>query len=248
MHALLQLFYALQTAQCDDLLQEAMSSTLQISSTLQASATQAANRMCQPHSPVLNDTAAAASAMPSSASEALLRCIELACSPAIAGAVSRAIAVGLLQDVATLVKHGRSVLVLALNDFQRLFSPNLPMQSCKLAAAMPAGSTQSSTAMQQTKQQGLCQTQPKLRKQSNAAKAQSRAVLHKLHFLLSWANELTGTNCASLFEAVVEELQHHNLTLNKPKQETKISISDAFVKSTMQVQPLYKQQPVIEEL
>ena len=249
-HALLQLLYALYTAcpaHCDGLLQEVTSSALQVSRTLQASAAQATSQMRQSDSLALDDRTSAP-VMPSTASEALLSCIELACSPAVAGSVSRAIGVGLLQDVAALVKHGRSVVVLALNDLQRLFSQKSPMQSCKLAATMPGSATQPPTAVQHPKSQSHCQMQPKLKKQSNAAKAQSRAVSQKLYFLLSWANELTGPSYATLFEVVVDEMQHHISTLSKSNQEAKISISDPFVKSTMQVQPLSKQQSVIEEM
>ena len=228
-------------------MQEAVMSVLQVTSTLQAAASQSTSGTRHQHSHS-SERQAVSSALPSTASEAFLQCIERVCSPAVAGAVGRATAVGLLQDVATVVKHGRSVVVLALTDLQRLF---ISSQEClahsKSTAVVPASTTQRATAVQLTRRR-RSQTQSTPSNKPSAAKAKIRGALQKLHFLLSWANELSGQIYADLFQAVIEELKHHHSTLSVPEQISDLPISDPFVKSTMQQQSSLPQHPVIEEI
>ena len=229
-------------------MQEAVLSVLQVSSTLQAAAGQKASGAHCQHGQSLQRQAMP-SAMPSTASEAFLQCIERVCSPAVAGAVGRATAVGLLQDVATVVKHGRSVVILALTDLQRLF---MASQDCLAhrgtsTAVVPASTTQAATTVQHTLKT-LPQTNAIPSKKPGAAKARLRGALQKLHFFLSWANELSGTVYADLFQAVIDELRHHSSTLSAPEQTPDLPIFDPFVKSTMQQQSPLHQRPVIQEM
>lgn len=181
--------------------------------------------------------------MPSTASEAFLQCIERVCSPAVAGALGRATAIGLLQDVATVVKHGRSVVVLALYDLQRLVvaSQDSCAHSGMSTAVVP-------THLPATYKQSQTQTSFKSSKKAGAAKARIRGVLQKLRFLLSWANELPGAVYTDLFQAVIDEVKHHNSTLSVPEEKSELLISDAFVKSTMQQPSSSPRYPVIQEL
>ena len=221
---------------------------LQVSSILRSSASQAASRIRQKQKQQANT--ALTSAMPGTASEALLQCIQHACSPASADAMSRASAVGLLQDVATLVKIGRSVVVLALHDLQRLVSASQSsFEQHSRPTAITAADTISSpsTAVQPMHKQSSLQHHSKLGRRSSVAKVQAAAVERKLHFLLSFANELSSTSYTDLLEVVAHELQHHNATLEQPPQDSRLDISDPFVKSTVQVQSPLKQ-PVIQEL
>lgn len=226
-------------------MQEAVLTVLQVSSTLQAAAGQKVSGTHRQHSQSLQTP----SAMSSTASEAFLQCIEQVCSPAVAGAVGRATAVGLLQDVASVVKHGRSVVILALTDLQRLFmaSQDCPAHRGTTMAIVPASITQAATAVQPTHKK-LPQTKAIPSKQPSAAKVRIRGALQKLHFFLSWANELSGTVYADLFQAVIEELKHHSSTLSAPDQTPDLPIFDPFVKSTMQQQSSQHQRPVIQEM
>lgn len=221
---------------------------LQVSSTLQAAAGQKANNAHCQHSPS-SERQATPSAMPSTASETFLQCIERVCSPAVTGAVSRATAVGLLQDVANVVKHGRSVVVLALNDLQILFkkSQDCLAHSGTLMAVAPVIATQAAAPVQLT-QKDSSQTKSTASKQRCAAKLKIRGALQKLHFFLSWANELSGTVYADLFQAVIEELNHHSSTFSVSEQTPDLPIFDPFVKSTMQQQSSLHQRPFIEEV
>lgn len=231
------------------LLQEAVASLLQVSNTLQASASQTASGSRCDRSQSSQKQALQA-AMPNTAAEAFLQCIEHVCSPAVAGAVGRATAVGLLQDVATVVKHGRSVVVLALYDLQRLViaSQDRCAHSGMPTAVVPASATQLSMAEQRAHMQSQTQTPCTSRAKTSAAKARTRGVLQKLHFLLSWANELSGTSYADMVQAVTVELEHHNSTLYVLEKQSDLLISDPFVKSTMQQQVSSPQYPVIQEL
>lgn len=230
-------------------MQEAVSSVLQVSSTLQAASSQKASGAHGQHSrPSMGQTMP--SALPSTASEAILQCTERVCSPAAAGAVGRATAVGLLQDVATVVRHGRSVVVLALHDLQRLL---ITSQDCLAPSGtspvVPETTIQGATAMQLTHNQ-VSQAKPAASRKPSAAKAKLRGALQKLHFLLSWANELSGTVYADLFQMVVTEVKHHSSTLSVPEQTAALSISDPFVKSTMQPRTSARvhQHPIIKEI
>ena len=221
---------------------------LQVSSTLQAAASQKAQSADRQHSPS-SERQAPPSAMSSTASEAFLQCIERVCSPAVAGAVGRATAVGLLQDVATVVKHGRSVVVLGLIDMQRLFTT---AQDClahmgRLMAVAPGIATQAAAPVQVTHKMSS-QTNLTPSKQRSAAKLKIRGALRKLHFFLSWANELSGTVYADLLQAVIEELKHHSSTLSVPEKTPDLPIFDPFVKSTMQPQSSPHHRPVVEEI
>ncbi|KAL3138319.1 hypothetical protein ABBQ32_006128 [Trebouxia sp. C0010 RCD-2024] len=222
--------------------QEAVASVLQVSSTLQASATPitSGSRRQLSHS---SERQAVQAAMPGTASEAFLQCIERVCSPTVTGALDRATAIGLLQDVATVVKHGRSVVVLALYDLQRLV---LASQDCCAHGGMSTAVVQ--TQLPATDKQSQTQKSFKSTKKVSAAKARIRGVLQKLRFLLSWANELPGTVYADLGQAVVDELKHHSSTLSVPKQKSELLISDAFVKSTMHQHSSSPPYPVIHEL
>lgn len=230
-------------------MQEAVLSMLQVSSTLQAASShKASGAHCQHSQSSVGQTTP--SALPSTASEAFLQCIERVCSRAAAGAIGRATAVGLLQDVATVVKHGRSVVILALHDLQRLL---MTSQDCLAPSGkspvVPETSTQRATAVQLTHKK-VTQVKPMASRKPSAAKVRTRGALQKLHFLLSWANELSGTVYADLFQVVVEELKYHSSTLNVPEQTADLSISDPFVKSTMQPRTSVhvRQHPIIEEV
>lgn len=230
------------------MMQEAVQSVLQVSSTLQAASRQKESGAHCQHSPS-TERQATPSVMPSTASEAFLQCIERVCSPAVAGAVGRATAVGLLQDVATVVKHGRSVVVLALNDLQRLFmtSQGCLTHSGTSMAVVPVIATQAAAPVQLTHKESS-QTKSTPSKQRSAAKIKIRGALQKLHFFLSWANELSGTVYADLFQAVIEDLRHHSSTLSVPEQTPDLPIFDPFVKSTMQQQSSLHQRSFIEEV
>ena len=224
---------------------------LQVSSTLQVASSQKASGAHGRHSRLSVGQTTPLPALPSTASDAFLQCIERVCCPAAAaGAVGRATAVGLLQDVATVVKHGRSVVILALHDLQRLL---MTSQDCLAPSGMspvvPKCITQGATAMQLTHKVSS-QAKPMTSRQPSAGKVRIRGALQKLHFLLSWANELSGTVYADLFQAALEELKHHSSTLSVPEQTSDLSISDPFVKSTMQPRTSLQvhQHPIIEEL
>lgn len=223
-----------------------MLSVLQVSRTLQAASSQRARGAHGQHS----RGQTMPSALPSTASEAFLQCIEHVCSPAAAGAVGRATAVGLLQDVATVVKHGRSVVILALHDLQRLLmTSQARIAPGGMLPVVPRPITQGATAVQLTHRISS-QAKPMTSRKPSAAKVRMQGALQKLHFLLSWANELSGTVYADLFQAVLEELKHHSSTLSVPEQTSDLSISDPFVKSTMQPRTSLQvhQHPVIEEI
>ena len=221
-------------------LQEAAMTALQVSSTLAATANVISVPFSQPRHRKPEE-GAPPPAMPISASQALLECAEKVCSPGVAGCVGRSTAVGLLQDVATMVKHGRSVAVLALHDLQRLFaaSQNSLIESKKLADV-----DQILPELQQAPSQRKARTVTATKKDIDKAKKQFKAVARKLHFLLSWANELPSSVYQELLQCVVEELKQHSLVLAEPQGIDMPSL-DPFVRSTLLNSPPVGQKPVI---
>jgi hypothetical protein len=57
---------------------------------------------------------------PTALQEVLLKCVERLGSPGVAGSAARGYAPQLLEDVASLLRHGRPVAVCALHDMRRL--------------------------------------------------------------------------------------------------------------------------------
>ena len=199
-----------------------------------------------------SDTAAASDttgAMAESASEALNGCMERVCSPIIARSVGPANAVALLQDLASLMQLGRSVTILALNDVQLLFKASV--------GALTAVGT-SKTAVQGTRQHELQDKsgvgsvkQHQVYKHSKKLKNQHSLVLHKLVFMLAWANEQSDASYDDLHEKVLQEIQEHTCDLkSKSTHESLLNLQpESFVGSMLQQDKLSVQQkPIIETL
>ena len=111
-------------------MQETASTVLQLSAVLASTPTSNAAQQAQ---------SSQASSPATSAEEVVLHCLEGACHPAVLGQASRGTAVGVLQDMATMLALGRSILLLALTDLQRLLAA---AHTASHAAAAPAGSLQ----------------------------------------------------------------------------------------------------------
>ena len=135
-----------------------------------------------------------ATQVPMSAAEALSACAERACSP-ISGSMERSTAIGFMKDTADILQHGRSVVILALNDMSKLLTV-----SQKQADPVKAVS------------RGTCQEQSSWVhsiKGPSLLKKEVRACLRKMHFLLAWANEVPTGTYESLTAAVLFEWQQH---------------------------------------
>ncbi len=205
---------------------------LQVSSTLEAAADSSKTKSCQSGT---SDKQAAPPAVPISASEALLACAERVCSPAVAGSVGRSTATGLLHDVATMVKHGRSVVVLVLTDLQRLFAASQHVPSQK-----PASTAQKMPEMLQ--QQAQIALSANNQKGTSRIKRQAKGVSRKLNFLLSWANEMPASVYIEVLQSVVEELQQHAFVLPEHQEPDQNQLKlDTFVQSTLLNRPVSAQ-------
>lgn len=198
-----------------------------------------------------SDTAAASdttSAMAESASEALNGCMERVCSPVVAGSVGPASAVALLQDLASLMQLGRSATILALNDVQLL---------CKASVGALTAVGTSKTAVQGTGQHELQDESGlgpvkhhQVYKHSKKLKNQHSLVLHKLVFMLAWANEQSDASYIDLHEKVLHELQEHTCDLKPKTHESLLNLQpESFVGSMLQQDKLSVQQkPIVETL
>lgn len=201
---------------------------LQVSATLEAASASQASKSQQNSS---SRHTALPKAAPLSASEALSKCAERVCSPAVAGCGGHFTAIGLLQDVAALVQHGRSAVVLVLNDLNRLFSES--------QGVFPTSRTSANTDKQtvHVRQIQGCIQDPSgkpssSRRDTAAAQKQLKCILRKLRFLLSWANELPQAAYAGLLQCVVEELQQHASVPPVSQDADKVKLSP-FAQSTL---------------
>ncbi|KAA6430017.1 MAG: hypothetical protein FRX49_00448 [Trebouxia sp. A1-2] len=223
--------------------QEAAMTALQVSSTLEAACSSSASQLKQQQGS-LAGAQAAPRAPPVSASEALLQCAERVCSPAVAGSVGRYTAIGLLQDVASLVQNGKSVVILVLNDLRNLFAASQDVlangrQPASVDKTSDVRHTQGSTP----RHNGVLGTS---NKDSAVAKKQVKGVLRKLHFLLSWANELSSNAYNELLHSVVAEMEQHASVQPESRSSDHIKL-DPFVQSTLTNQAALKQKPLVIE-
>lgn len=214
---------------------------LQVSSTLEAASTSSAFKLKQQQCG-LAGAQAAPLAPPVSASEALLQCAERVCSPAVAGFVGHSTAIGLLQDVASLVQHGKSVVILVLSDLCNLFAASQDV----LANGRQPASMDRTSDVRHT--QGRTPGHNRSNKDSAVAKKQVKSVLRKLHFLLSWANELSSSVYNELLQSVVAEIEQHASVQPESHSSHQIKL-DPFVQSTLTNRAALSQKPlVIEEI
>lgn len=215
---------------------------LQVSSTLEAASSASASKLKQQQGG-LAGAQAAPLATPVSASEALLQCAERVCSPAVAGSMSHSTAVGLLQDVASLVQHGKSVVILVLNDLRNLFAASQDVLS---------NGRQSASMDRLRHIQGHAPGHNCVFGNSNkgsaVAKKQVKHVLRKLHFLLSWANELSSSVYNELLQSVVMEMEQHASVQPESRSSDQIKL-DPFLQSTLTNRAALMKKPlVIEEI
>ena len=126
-----------------------------------------------------------------SAEEVVLHCLEAACHPAVLGQASRGAAVGVLQDVATMLALGRSILLLALTDLQRLLAAAYAASD---VAAAPAGSMQTGRQPLRGLKRGL------------------KAAERKTFFYAVWVHAQQDDNIQQLAGVVQGLWQHHQST------------------------------------
>ena len=136
------------------------------------------------------------------------------------GPPGRSAAIGLIKDAATIVQHGRHVVILVLQDLYNLFT--LAQEQNQLERQ------QAVTDQQLTHQQ---QTHKSRQKHGVTVKG-SKAILRKLHFLLAWANELLDTIYADMTQAALDEWQQHTSTLTEAKSSNQLDI-DPFIQATL---------------
>ena len=225
--------------------QEAAMTVLQVSSTLEAASTSSASKLKQQQIG-LAGAQAAPLAPPVSASEALLQCAERVCSPAVAGFFGHSTAIGLLQDVASIVQHGKSVVILVLNDLRNLFAAS---QDVSGNGRQPASMDRTSDVRHtQVRTPGHNRVFGNSHKDSAVAKKQVRSVLRKLHFLLSWTNELSSSVYNELLQSVVAEIEQHASVQPESHSSDQIKL-DPFVQSTLTNRAaLLQKSLVIEEI
>ena len=225
--------------------QEAAMTALQVSSTLEAASTSSASKLKQQQCG-LAGAQAAPLAPPVSASEALLQCAERVCSPAVAGFVGHSTAVGLLQDVASLVQHGKFVVILVLNDLCNLFAAS---QDVLANGRQPASMDRNSDVRHtQGCTPGHNRSNNNSNKETAVAKTQVKSLLRKLHFLLSWANELSSSVYNELLQCVVAEIEQHASVQPESHSSHQIKL-DPFVQSTLTNRAALSQKPLgIEEI
>ena len=166
------------------------------------------------------------------------------CSPAVAGFIGHSTAIGLLQDVASLVQHGKSVVILVLNDLRNLFAAS---QDVLANGRQPASMDRTSDVQHtQGRTPGHNRVFGNSHKDSAVAKKQVRSVLCKLHFLLSWTNELSSSVYNELLQSVVAETEQHASVQPESHSSDQIKL-DPFVQSTNRAALLQKSL-VIEEI
>lgn len=216
---------------------------LQVSSTLEAASSSSASKLKQQQGS-LAGAQAASLAPPVSASEALLQCAERVCSPAVAGFIGHSTAIGLLQDVASLVQHGKSAVILVLNDLRNLFAAS---QVAFANSRQPASMDRTADVRHA---QGCTPGHKSVFGNSNkaVAKKQVKSVLRKLHFLLSWANELSSSVYSELLQSVVAEIEQHAFVQPESHSPDQLKL-DPFVQSTLTNRAALIHKPlVIEEI
>ena len=194
---------------------------LQVSRMFSATAVSATTQSSHTQSKAHTDRnqAQTAASLPASAAEALSGCAENVCSASVTGPAGRTAAIGFIKDAATIVQHGRHVVILVLQDLYNLF-------------------TLSQEQMQLQRQQAVT-NQPLTRQQPHKSQQKhgvitkgSKAILRKLHFLLAWANELSDTIYADMTQAALDEWQQHASTLNEAKCSNQLDI-DPFIQATL---------------
>lgn len=225
--------------------QEAAMTALQVSSTLQAASSSSASKLKQQQSG-LAGAQSAPLAPPVSASEALLQCAERVCSPAVAGFIGHSTAIGLLQDVASLVQHGKSIVILVLNDLRNIFAAS---QDAFASGRQPASMDRTSDVRHtQGRTSGHNRIFGNSNKDCAVAKKQVKSLLCKLHFLLSWANELSSSVYNEMLQSVVAEIEQHASVQPESHGSDQIKL-DPFVQSTLTNRAALIQKPlVIEEI
>ena len=167
-------------------MQETASTVLQLSAVLVPTPTPSAAQHAQ--------SSQAPGPVGTSAEEVVLLCLEAACHPAVLGQASRGTAVGVLQDVANMLALGRSVLLLALIDLQRLLAA---AHAASHAAAAPAGSLQAGRQPLRGLKQGL-----------KALKAAER----KAFFFAVWVHAQQDDDLQQLVGIAQGLWQHHQST------------------------------------
>lgn len=216
------------------LLQEAALVLLQVSTALSSTANSKPKQQGKSHATVSPQDRPAMHGLVSSASEAMSGCIERVCSSAVGGNVGPASAVALLQDLAVLMQLGRSAVVLALNDVQRMVSASI--DGLKAIAMNKAAMSTNET--QQAGSAGMLMAeqirQQRENKRMKQSKAQQTQVLHKLVFMLAWANELSDTVYDNLFNTVMLEMQEHSSILQSQESTNLFSLQpETYVKSML---------------
>ena len=81
-------------------------------------------------------------------------------------------------------------------------------------------------------------------------KSQHTLVLHKLLFMLAWANELSDSGYNTLLDAVLQETEEHGLLSGSKAPSTVLNLqAESFVGSMLQADKVKQQQkPVIQKL
>ena len=175
---------ASQTLTCA--MQETASTVLQLSAVLTPATTPSAAQQPQ-SSPAPGPVA-------TSAEEVVLHCLEAACHPAVLGRAGRGTAVGVLQDVATMLALGRSILLLAMIDLQRLLAA---AHAASHAGAAPTGPVQAGR-----------QPLRGLKRELKALKAAER----KAFFFAVWVHAQQDGDIQQLASVVQGLWQHHQST------------------------------------
>ena len=236
-------------------MQEAASTLLQVSGVLASAAN---SRKPQPksksHAAVApTDIAATPNlpVLPQTATEAVNGCMERVCSPAIASGAGPATAVALLQDLARLLQLGRSGTILALNDVQLLFKASMHALSAVGTSKTELSSTQS-TGQAGSKEVPKSQKgqDRHVNKHHKQVKSQHSLVVHKLLFMLAWANEQSDSVYNNLFDAVLQEVHEHGLVAESKEPSSVLNLQpESFVGSMIQADKAKQQQkPVIQTL
>lgn len=151
-------------------------------------------------------------ALPETVSGALSKCLETACSPSFKHAGGFKFAIGLFDDVASLLRLGRAALLCALMDLYRL-----------LEAAMKdvKGDSLKKRGMLRKKQNSNIEA-----KRQGIRKDECRKTLQfasrKVYFLMSWTNEQPSDVWSSL--TAFTEAEKNNFPANDWGNPVKINV------------------------
>lgn len=189
--------------------------------------------------------------LPQTASEAVNGCVERLCSPAIPSGAGPAAAVALLQDLACLLQLGRSGTILALNDVLLLFKASMCALSAVGTSKTELSSTKSTGQAGSKEVAKSQQAQDRhVNKHHKQVKNQHSMVVHKLRFMLAWANEQSDSVYDSLLDPVLQEVQEHGLVVGLKERSSVLNLQpESFVGSMIQADKVKQhQKPVIQTL